>query len=360
MTGKKEKLMALLELVKDTAKNLHYKVKIMEICGTHTMAIGKSGLRKVLPKNLKLISGPGCPVCVTHDVEIDAFLNLAKERNVIIATFGDLLRVPGTNGSLTTARGEGAEVEVVYSSLDALKLARKYPKKEVVFLGVGFETTAPTIALSIIQAKKENLKNFSVFSIHKLVPPVLKTLLNDSSVDLDGFLCPGHVSTIIGCSPYEFVAKEHKKACVITGFEVYDILQGLIMLLTQIKENSPKVEIQYKRGVNPQGNLVARKVISEVFKISDAWWRGFGLIENSGLIINEEFKEYDAVQKFGINIKDYYTRPKKHCSCGDILKGIKTPKDCTLFRNGCTPINPVGPCMVSSEGACAAYYRYEF
>lgn len=335
-------------------------VSIMEICGTHTMAIGRSGLRQLLPDNIKLISGPGCPVCVTHDREIDNYLELAKDKRVIIATFGDLLRVPGSKGTLAAARSQGAGVVVVYSTLEALRLASNNPDHEVVFLGVGFETTAPTAALSIIQAKSQGLRNYSVYSMHKLVPPVLEALLRDGSVKLDGFICPGHVSTIIGTSPYTFIAEQHKKPCAITGFEIHDILDGLHLLLMQMRQNKAKIDIQYIRGVKPDGNPIARKTMDTVFRTGDVLWRGFGVIPNSGLHIREEYRDYDASVKFGFAMDHHYKYDKEEiCSCGDILKGLKTPNECDLFKGSCTPLNPFGPCMVSSEGACAAYYRYE-
>lgn len=356
----KMELFYLIEQIKDLSQHVA-KLNIMEICGTHTMAIGKSGLRKLLPNNIRLISGPGCPVCVTHDEEIDNYLDLAGDSNILIATFGDLLRVPGIKGNLTSARSEGAKVEVVYSTLDALRVAQKHPEHEVVFLGVGFETTAPTIALSIIEAKKKGIRNFSVYSMHKLVPPVLESLLLDKDVRVDGFICPGHVSTIIGEEPYTFIPQKYNKACVITGFEIKDIMQGIILLLKQIRDKKPQVEIQYSRGVKPQGNSVARKVMDLVFEKGDSCWRGFGLIPNSGLYINKDFGDYDASAKYNISrvAKDSAKYSIRNCSCGEILKGIKVPKECSLFKNGCTPFNPIGPCMVSSEGACAAYYRYD-
>ncbi|MEW6064491.1 hydrogenase formation protein HypD [Desulforamulus profundi] len=359
-TANKRQLAKLIQQVERLAP-ADKPLNIMEVCGAHTMAIGKSGLRQLLPDNIRLLSGPGCPVCVTHDCEIEVYLELARQRNVIIATFGDLLRVPGKKGSsLADARGQGAKVSVVYSTLDALKLAKKNPGKEVVFLGAGFETTAPTVAMSVIQAQEEGIENFSVYSLHKLVPPALEALLLDKEVKIDGFILPGHVSTIIGVEPYYFLAREYHKASVITGFETHDILQGLVMLLEQIREDNPCVEIQYRRGVLPQGTPLARQVMARVFEPADAWWRGLGLIPKSGLRIRESFRNYDANKKF--NIPEPYPNEKeesnKNCACGDILKGIKLPQECRLFGRACTPLNPVGPCMVSSEGACAAYYRF--
>ena len=341
------------------SKEIEKPVKIMEVCGTHTMAIGKSGLRQLLPENIRLISGPGCPVCVTHDSDIEKFLFLAQQKDVIIATFGDLIRVPGNTESLADVRGKGAQVKVVYSALAALELARKNPDKQIVFLAVGFETTAPTIAMSIIQAKAEGLENYLVFVMHKLVPPALEVLFQDPEIQIDGLICPGHVSSIIGLEPYENVANKYLKASVITGFEPYDILQALVMLLEQITSNKPRVEIQYRRAVRPEGNPRAREVMYSVFEVADALWRGFGIIPQSGLQLREEFQTFNVVNKFVIpEPAQEISTIKENCVCGDILKGIKMPDECKLFMKACTPSKPIGPCMVSSEGACAAYYKY--
>lgn len=357
--NKKQLFLELLKKVNEfTPENR--TLNFMEVCGTHTMTIGKSALRQLLPESINLISGPGCPVCVTHDEEIENYLELALQGEVIIATFGDLLRVPGMDGSLADARAKGADVRVVYSTLDALKLAKKNRSKEVVFLGVGFETTAPTVAMSILHARQEGIENFSVYSMHKLIPPALGALVTDKEVKIDGFILPGHVSTIIGVEPYRFLAGDYQKAGVITGFEPEDILQALLMLLKQIRENQFRVEVQYTRGVSLEGNKIAQKLLKEVFEPEDSLWRGLGLIPASGLKIRDEFDRYDARKKFNLG-KPRATKPgeaNKNCACGAILKGIKTPPQCALFNRVCTPLNPVGPCMVSSEGACAAYYRY--
>jgi hydrogenase expression/formation protein HypD len=358
----KRELENLCSKIQEISANLG-EINIMEVCGTHTMAIGKSGLRQILPQNVRLISGPGCPVCVTDDLEIDKFLYLAENEKVIITTFGDLLRVPGTKGNLVNSRANGSKVTVVYSTLDAIKIAQKNPDYEIVFLGVGFETTAPTTAVSILQAHREGIKNYSVYSMHKRVIPAMNALLADPKTRIDGFICPGHVSTIIGAEPYKFISKNHKKPCVLTGFEVIDILEGILMILQQLNDSKANVAIQYKRGINANGNPIALKIIDQVFTVIDCSWRGFGLIPNSGLKIRGEYKAYDTLHKFPMSDGIYRSTEKKSgskgCSCGDILKGIKTPPECKLFKNKCTPSNPVGPCMVSSEGACAAYYRYE-
>jgi hydrogenase expression/formation protein HypD len=326
---------------------------IMEVCGTHTMSIFRFGLRDLLPKNINLISGPGCPVCVTPNEYLDKAIAIAALDNVIIATFGDLFRVPGSRSSLEKERAKGKDIRMVYSSLDALEIAKKNPDKEVVFLGIGFETTIPTVAVSILMAKKEKIKNYSVLSGHKTMPEVLKSLASDKSVKVNGFLLPGHVSAIIGTRPYAFLAKAHKKRCVVTGFEPLDILQGILMLITQKK---PKVDIQYTRIMEKSGNIKAEKSIEKVFQKTASEWRGIGNVKNSGLKIRKEFASFDADHRFRVKIGP----PKEHpgCICGSVLKGIKTPLECKLFAKVCNPQNPVGSCMVSGEGTCAAYYRY--
>lgn len=329
---------------------------VMEVCGTHTVAIAKNALRDLLPKEIRLVSGPGCPVCVTANSDIDRFLYLATQPKVIIATFGDMLRVPGSEKSLQTLKGEGADIRIIYSTLDALELARKNPDKEVVFLGVGFETTIPTIAVSIETARNEKLTNYSVLSMHKLVPPVLKALAEDPETEVNGFLMPGHACAVIGTYPIEFVAKEYGLSGVVTGFEALDILEGLAMLLRQRAQGRAEIEIQYKRTVKPEGNPVAQSFIHKVFKPVDAPFRGLGVIPGGGLEIREEYAPWDAVKKF--NLPEFPNKETPGCRCGQVLKGQITPLDCPLFAKACTPLAPIGPCMVSSEGSCAAYYRY--
>jgi hydrogenase expression/formation protein HypD len=326
---------------------------IMEVCGTHTMSIFRFGLKEILPENIKLISGPGCPVCVTPNEYLDKAIAIAGLKDVIIATFGDMLKVPGSRSSLEKEKAGGVDIRMVYSSLDALDLARKNPNKRIVFLGIGFETTAPTTAQSILIAKKEYLNNYSVLCGHKTMPEVMEALTSDKLIKVDAFLLPGHVSVIIGVRPYEFLSKIYKKNCVISGFEPIDILQSILMILMQTK---PKVEIQYSRIIEKSGNLLARKSINKVFEKSQSVWRGIGCVEKSGLKIRKAYKEFDAELKFNPKIK----APKDNirCFCGYILKGTKTPYDCPSFARTCTPENPVGACMVSSEGTCAAYYKY--
>ncbi|MGE5416413.1 MAG: hydrogenase formation protein HypD [Acidobacteriota bacterium] len=329
---------------------------LMEVCGTHTMAIAKSGLRSLIPPNIKLLSGPGCPVCVTAQGDIDAVIELVKQPGVILTTFGDMMRVPGTESSLQDERGTGADVRVVYSPLDALAIARQNPDKEVVFLGIGFETTAPTVAVTLEQAAEEGLKNFSVWSLHKIVPPAIEAIFSDPEINADGLICPGHVSAVIGIEPYEKLVGRYFKPCVITGFETLDIIEGIYMLVQQVIHGPSEAAIQYKRVVKPQGNIAAREAIERVFKPVNARWRGLGEILGSGLEPQIQFQGFNAKKKF--DIPEFEDKPIKGCGCGDVLKGKMTPPECQLFGKGCTPLKPVGPCMVSHEGACAAYYRF--
>lgn len=329
---------------------------IMEVCGTHTVAIAKNALRELLPTNVRLISGPGCPVCVTDNSDIDRFLYLAEQPNVITATFGDMIRVPGTDKDLQTLKAEGAEVRIVYSTQDALKLARHNPSKEVVFLGIGFETTVPTVAVSIEAAQKEGIANYSVLSMHKVVPPVLKFLAEDMEIEVDAFLDPGHVCAIIGTDPLMFMAKEYRKPGVVAGFEALDLLEAIVMLLRQRAEGRSEIEIQYKRVVKAEGNPHAQAIMNRIFEPVDAIWRGIGTIPRSGLGIREEFGAWDAVRRF--SLPTFPSKETPGCRCGEVLKGVIYPTQCPLFARYCTPMKPVGPCMVSSEGSCAAYYRY--
>ncbi|MFH1675215.1 MAG: hydrogenase formation protein HypD [Pseudomonadota bacterium] len=332
------------------------KVRLMEVCGTHTMAIFRSGIRTLLPETITLLSGPGCPVCVTAQREVDTFIKLAGIKDVIVATFGDLLRVPGTHSSLQKERAEGKEVRIVYSTFDALDVAQKHPKKEVVFLGVGFETTAPTIAASLIEARQRNLKNFSVLSAHKLVPPALTALMEADNVKIDGFICPGHVSVIIGSGAYLPVVEKYHIPCVVSGFEPADILQAVYMLVKQLEAGDAKLENEYRRAVTFEGNEKARQIMYQVFEPADAPWRGIGTIPESGLKIRKEFDSFNAEKKFDLSVPD--SKEPKGCACGEILLGLKTPPECPLYKKVCTPGDPVGPCMVSTEGTCAAYYKY--
>ncbi|WP_415714665.1 hydrogenase formation protein HypD [Maridesulfovibrio sp.] len=346
------------ELLDRLRDELEGEIRFMEVCGTHTVSIFRSGLHSVLPKEVVHLSGPGCPVCVTHESEVNAFLDLAGKDGVIVATFGDLIKVPGDNGHcLKNAQADGARVEIIYSPFDALELARNNPDSTVVFLGVGFETTAPTIAATVLMAQQQGLENFKVLSFHKLVPPALDILVSDPETRIDGFILPGHVSTVIGIHPYDFIGEKYGKPSVVTGFDPVDILQALLMMVRSSKEEHPVVQNQYVRGVSEDGNPKAVEVMYQVFEESDALWRGIGKIPLSGLEFRAEFEKYDAKKIFDLNIGE--CPPLKGCKCGEVLKGKMTPEKCPLFGKVCTPAKPVGPCMVSTEGSCAAYFKYK-
>jgi hydrogenase expression/formation protein HypD len=343
-------------LVADIRRKSTRKVRFMEFCGGHTVSIFKYGLRNLLPPTIEMVSGPGCPVCVTANADIDKAIALALIPGVIITSFGDMLRVPGSRSSLQKARASGADVRIVYSTLDALKIAQENPDKTIVFIGVGFETTAPTIAVSVLLAKERGIKNYKVLSLHKLCPPVIKTILDAGEVKLDGLICPGHVSAVAGSNAWEFVARDYGIPCVVAGFEPTDILQCVDMLVTQVEKHQSKVEIAYKRSVTPDGNLQALKIMGQIFEPCPANWRGMGTVKDSGLKVRLEFAAYDAEVAFEIKLEPAIE--PKGCICGEVLRGVKTPADCKLFRKTCTPENPIGPCMVSSEGSCSAYYQY--
>ncbi|GAN31572.1 MAG: hydrogenase formation protein HypD [Candidatus Brocadia sinica] len=352
----------------------HDRITIMEVCGSHTMSIYRYGLKNLLPPNLRLLSGPGCPVCVTSTSYIDTAIAmvqktdscLVSEKEVIITTFGDMMKVPGSSSSLEKERAKGASVAVVYSTLDALRLAEKHPDKQIVFLAIGFETTAPTIAASVIEAERRGLKNYFLLTAHKVMPPVMKALLKDKELNLDGFLCPAHVSAIIGSRSYEFIARDFHISCVIAGFEPLDILQGIYMLLEQIVRKDASVRIQYSRVAREEGNPTALFLLDRVFEPCDDEWRGLGLIPKSGLKLRNRYAWFDAltvfrISDFGFRINSEIRNPKSAfngCICGDILRGIKIPSECKLFKKVCNPEHPVGACMVSNEGTCAAWYKY--
>lgn len=329
---------------------------LMEVCGTHTVAIARNGIRDLMPEGLRLASGPGCPVCVTCNRDIDTVIALARIPNVTITTFGDMTRVPGSTSSLLAEQAAGRSVEIVYSPLDALAFAKAHLEREVVFVGVGFETTTPLVAMAIKRAKAMGLSNFTVFAAHKNMPGALELLVGDPTLELDALILPGHVSTIIGAEPYRFLAEKYGIPGVITGFEPVDVLQGIAMLVRQLHEGRAEIEIAYARGVMPEGNPVALAAIDEVFETCTATWRGLGDIPGSGYRIRDEFANFDAVRRFEPDVEP--TRDPKGCRCGDVLRARIAPNECPLFRTVCTPENPVGPCMVSSEGSCAAYYRY--
>ena len=345
----------VFKLVKQIKEISTKEISLMEVCGGHTMSIQKFGIPSLLPKNIKLLSGPGCPVCVTSNKFIDHAIALSKVKDVIITSFGDLIRVPGSSSSLEKEKAKGADIRIVLSSLDALEIAKKNKAKKIVFLGIGFETTAPTSAATILEADKQNINNFLLLSSHKTMPPAMTALI-DEGVKIDGYICPGHVTTITGTEMYKQVVEKYKLACVVSGFEPVDILQSIYMLVKQVENNTPKVENAYKRAVKPEGNILAQNIMSKVFEPQNDWWRGLGILENSGLGIRKKYKMFDAAQSFNVKIEE--TIEVKGCICGEILKGLKTPKECKLYSKVCNPVNPVGTCMVSSEGACHAYFKY--
>ena len=329
---------------------------LMEVCGTHTVAIARNGIRALMPDGVRLASGPGCPVCVTSNHDIDKVIALARVPEVTITTFGDMTRVPGSTSSLLAEQAAGRSVQIVYSPLDALRIAQENPDREIVFVGVGFETTTPLVAMAIKRAKAMGLRNFSVYGAHKNMPGALEAIVNDPALKLDALILPGHVSTIIGAEPYRFLAEKYGIPGVITGFEPVDVLQGIAMIMRQLHEGRAEIEIAYARGVMPEGNPVALAAIDEVFETCTATWRGLGDIPGSGYRIRDEFAEFDAMRRFEPDVEP--TVEHKGCRCGDVLRGVMAPNECPLFRTVCSPENPVGPCMVSSEGSCAAYYRY--
>ncbi len=343
-------------LVEELKKSVTRPLRVMEVCGSHTMAIFRNGLRSILPEGMELVSGPGCPVCVTSASHMDAFIAMADHPGVRVAIFGDLFRVPGTHTSLAQASACGAQIDIVYSPMDALELAVQHPEQLMVFLGVGFETTTPGIAATILAAKTRNIDNFMVFSTQKTMPPPMEALLSDPNLKIDGLLCPGHVSSIIGAAAWEPLATKYRLACVVGGFETADLLKSLILLAHQVGRNDIKVENAYPRAVSWEGNLRAQRMVEEIFEPVDMDWRGLGHIPASGLKIREKYAAFDAEVRLDITLPQ--AEEPKGCMCGSILKGMNSPTDCPLFDTRCTPAHPIGPCMVSSEGTCAAYHKY--
>ena len=331
-------------------------IKFMEVCGTHTVSIFRSGLRSILPPNLGLVSGPGCPVCVTAQRHIDAAIELAATADVTLATYGDMMRVPGKRGSLEKLRAAGADIRVVNSARSALALARENPGRQVVFLAVGFETTAPATAAMILEAERQGTENLSILVCHKLVVPAMLTLLAAEDVPLDGFLCPGHVSVIIGAGAYQPVVTQHARPCVVVGFEPEQIITGLIRLVRQVVEQRATLENVYTAAVTDEGNIVALKLLNQVFVTADTPWRALGTIPQSGLELAPPYERFDAMRRFSLTLGDDEDHPG--CLCGQVIQGKAEPRECTLFGTVCTPLEPVGPCMVSSEGTCSAWYKY--
>jgi len=345
----------ILKLSDHIKKSVTRNYSFMEVCGGHTSAIHRFGIPSLLPPEISLISGPGCPVCVTATDFIDKAIAYSQMENVTIVTFGDLIRVPGSSSSLEKEKTRGADIRIVFSGLEALNIARSEPDKAVIFLGIGFETTAPGTAITVRTAKEEGLKNFLLLSAHKVMPPVMDAIVRDG-IKIDGFICPGHVATITGSHIFNFLPEKYRLGCVIAGFEPTDLLQSVLMLVRQINTKSPDVEIQYSRAVTADGNTIAQNLLCEVFEPCDANWRGFGNIYYSGLRLKKEYAVFDAEKRIPVIIQKQRDNPS--CICGDILRGLKKPDDCSLFRKACTPENPVGACMVSSEGACNSYFKY--
>jgi hydrogenase expression/formation protein HypD len=346
----------LTQKIQQVSLEIKQDVNLMEVCGTHTVAIFKSGIKSILPDNVRLISGPGCPVCVTPNPYLDRAIALSRLDDVIITTFGDMLKVPGSSSSLEKEKTKGHDIRMVYSTMDALRIAQDHPDKKVIFLGVGFETTTPTVAFAVKEAKQKKIENFLILSAHKVIPPALKLLACSDDLKVHGFICPGHVSTIIGTKPYEFLAKDFNLPCVIAGFEPLDIFQSLYLLLTQIKNDTARVENQYFRAVKPEGNPEALNLVNQVFRTGDSLWRGIGVIPESGSSLREKYREFDAEKMIPVEVEK--SREPKGCICGLVIQGKSSPLECPYYANQCTPQSPIGPCMVSSEGSCQAYFKY--
>jgi hydrogenase expression/formation protein HypD len=328
----------------------------MEVCGGHTAAIHRFGIPSMLPGNIKLISGPGCPVCVTSTDFIDKAISYSQRKDIIIATFGDLIRIPGSASSLEKMRAAGADVRIVLSALDALDIARYNPAKKVIFPGIGFETTSPGTAVTIKQALKDNVNNFYILCGHKVMPPAMEAIIREG-VKLDGFICPGHVAAITGSAIFDFIPEKYSLGCVVAGFEPVDLLQSVLMLVLQSNTQAPKVEIQYNRVVTKSGNLIAQKNLSDVFEPCDVQWRGLGLLPLSGLTLRSDFRRFDI--EYSLPLKIPLHKENELCICGEILRGLKTPGDCSLFGGLCVPGKPIGACMVSAEGSCNTWYKYK-
>ena len=359
MTGGRSDITPILERWRCAAAAIGRPVRFMEVCGTHTMSAFRSGLHSLMPTNVTLLSGPGCPVCVTAQSEIDQCIELACRPGVILCTYGDMLRVPGSPpvlGSLERARSQGADVRVIYSALDAVSLARANPHRQVVFAAVGFETTAPATAAAILRAQFLGLNNFTVLASHKLVVPAIRALLDGGQVNLDGFLCPGHVSVVIGAEAYRPIVERYHQSCVIAGFEAAQMAEALVRLTELTRHGKPELVNLYPEAVTLHGNQVAQRLLAQVFEPADARWRGLGTIPQSGLTLRNEFQRFDARAQFGLSEAAETEIPG--CLCGQVITGRASPADCGLFGRSCTPVHPIGPCMVSSEGTCQAWFKY--
>ncbi len=331
-------------------------VRIMEVCGTHTTEFFRTGVKDLFPENLELIDGPGCPVCVTPNDFLDRAIEIGRKHRPVIATFGDMIKVPSSYSSLAKEKAEGMDVRIVYSPVDALEMAAADAGREVIFLSVGFETTAPAEAATVIEAKQRNVKNFSLLAGNKLTPPAVDALLAAREVKIDGFILPGHVSAVIGVAPWRFIAERYGKPCVVSGFDAPDLMMGMIALADMVIREKIETINQYTRVVREEGNVKAVEIMDRVFKTSDAQWRGIGVIPGSGLEVRDEYADFDAARKFPVVPPP--VREAKGCRCGELLRGLISPPSCPLYGKACTPEEPVGPCMVSLEGPCAAYYRY--
>jgi len=344
-------------LVEKLRASTRQPLRLMEFCGGHTHAILRFGIRALLPPHLEMLSGPGCPVCVTSAADLDCAIAMAHIEGVILTTFGDMVRVPGNRGSLQSAKAEGPDVRVVYSPQDAVRLAEKNRSRPVLFLGVGFETTAPGVAASILQAHQQGIKNYFVFCLHKLTPAATKAILDSGELNLSGILGPGHVTTVIGTDAWKFLPEKYGIPIAVAGFEPLDVLRGIGMLVDQANEGRARVDNAYSRSVLPQGNRTALAIMDEVFEVCDAEWRGLGILPESGLRIRDKYAAFDASKVFQVSVTPAMDPPG--CRCGEVLRGVLSPPDCSLFRRTCNPEHPVGPCMVSAEGACMAYYQFE-
>jgi hydrogenase expression/formation protein HypD len=342
-------------LISAISQKSKHKIRIMEVCGGHTLAIRKYGIQKLLPGHIELLSGPGCPVCVTDRSAIDKAIGLARRPGMIITTYGDLIRVPGSESSLNQEKALGADVRIVYSTMDALEIARNNPNRQVVFLGIGFETTTPSTAVAILEASRQKISNFYFFSMHKVMPPAMAALI-EQGIWIDGYIGPGHVTSVTGADMYIPLIMKHHISIVVAGFEPVDLLQSIYMLICMFEENRSGVEIQYRRVVTGSGNPKARAMVESVFEPCDDTWRGLGMIHSSGLKIRKDYAALDALKQFDIPAVPS-TEPKG-CICSEVLRGLKKPDQCRLFGRFCTPVNPIGACMVSGEGACQAYYNY--
>ena len=344
----------IIKSINKIIKEINKPIKLMHVCGTHEHTISKYGLRSLLPKEVEILSGPGCPVCVCPAADIDKVIELGKNKDVIITTFGDMMRVPASNVSLAEIKAKGADIRVVYSPNDAVKIAKTNPSKQVVFFAIGFETTAPLTGYEI---NSEPPQNFSVICAHKLIPAALELLIGIDRLKIDGFISPGHVSAIIGIKPYKLFSDAYRVPNVVAGFEPNDVLLAILMLLKQIKDKKSETQNEYSRVVKPEGNVVAQKIISEIFEPVSSPWRGIGRILDGGLVIKQKYEKYDADKKFDVKVGKSLDIPPG-CSCHLIMTGKLYPYECKLFRTKCTPLNPIGPCMVSMEGTCSIYYQY--